>query len=169
MMKILTKWGFVFGASVLAACTLFEPDYTACPSLKAVEGAERIAAIGTKLGQPISMRINGVDAKCVAADDGFEMDIALGIIARRDISENGKTEEVILNATFAFLDEDDQVVRRQMIGEKVFFPSLQDTARPIFEFSIDIPAGTRVIMGLGKPEGEAEPPSNVFDFIIQAF
>jgi hypothetical protein len=137
-------------ALLIAGCSAFEPEYTACPPIKAVEGAERVSTIGATLGQPITMRINGVTARCVATSDGFDMDIELGLFARRDMSTSTNIEEIAIDATFAFLDSNDQVVERKVVSETAYFRNSQGTSRPKLDISIDVPSGTRVIMGLGK-------------------
>ena len=136
--------------ATLSGCSVFDPEYTACPSIKAVEGAENVATTGTILGQDISIRLNGVTAKCVATSDGHDLELEIGLLARRDMSSSAKTEEVAVDFTLAFLDKDDNPVAREVKSYKAYFPDFSEKSRPTFTFSTEIPAGTRVILGLGK-------------------
>ncbi|MCE2516294.1 MAG: hypothetical protein J4F41_00375 [Alphaproteobacteria bacterium] len=136
--------------AAMTGCSAFEPEYTACPSIKAVEGAENVATKGTILGQDIAVRLNGVAAKCVATSSGHDLELEVGLLARRDMSSSAKTEEMKIDITLAYLDKDDNPVGRDVSSFKAYFNEFNAKSRPTFVISTEIPAGTRVIMGLGK-------------------
>lgn len=137
-------------ATMLAGCSAFEPDYVACPSIKAVDGTGRVEVTGDPSGAPIQLRLNGVRGLCTVNSDGFDLVLQVGLFARRDLTANVKTDEYNIDITMAFLDSNDQVVGRHIHSASGFFAELEEKSRPTLKISTDIPAGTRVILGLGK-------------------
>lgn len=139
-----------FAALLLSSCSTFEPDYVACPDISVSEKAERVYVEGIKLGQIAQVRFNGANARCVATSTGFDMEMELGFLLKRDISDSSLSEEVPLDITFAYVDDNDQVVSRYVRSASVFFPDYLDKSRPIISINTEVPAGTRIVMGLGK-------------------
>ena len=139
-----------FAALLLSSCSTFEPDYVACPDISVSEKAERVYVEGIKLGQIAQVRFNGVNARCVATSTGYDMEMELGFLLKRDISDSSLSEEVPLDLTFAYVGENDQVMSRYVHSTSVFFSDYRDKSRPIILINTEIPAGTRVVMGLGK-------------------
>ncbi len=140
--------------ATLTACGTFEPDYVACPEISVSKSAERAYVEGITLGQVAQVRFNGMSAQCIATSDGHDLEIDLGFLMKRDISESSLSEEVPLDVTFAFVDANDQVVSRSVYSFSAFFPDYKNKSRPIFGLKSEIPAGTRVVMGLGKAKVE---------------
>jgi hypothetical protein len=143
-------------AATVASCNPLKRDYVACPDIRISDQAEGGFLEGANLGQVVHIRVISADIKCVATDEGHDLDIELGFLMRRDISDNGLPEEIIIDVTFAYLDADDNVVSRYVYSDDVAFRENRDTGRPILVFSVDIPADTRVVMGIGKAIGGEE-------------
>ena len=151
MMSGLSK--FIVGgllATTLTACSTFEPEKVACPDISVSQGAERAYIEGVKLGQLAYVRVNGAWSECVATSTGFDMELQLGLLMKRDISDSSLSEEVPIDITFAFVDGNDNVVSRYVHSDTVFFPDYLDKSRPTLIITKDIPAGTRIVFGLGK-------------------
>jgi len=134
----------------LSACSSFEPEYTACPDVKAVAGAENIITSSPATGHAITIRFDDVLAQCVPSDGGYKMKLDFAVIMRRDLSVYGKVEEVPFDLTLAFVDADGQVVGRSEHNFTGFIPGLVAASRPMFSLKDQIPSGTRVVMGLGR-------------------
>jgi len=134
----------------LSACSTFEPEYTACPDVKAVEGAENIVMASPATGHAITVRFDDVLAKCVARGDGYDLKLDFAMVMRRDLSLYGKVEEVPFDLTLAFIDADDQVVARSEHRFTGYIPGMIAASRPLFSLKDEIPSGTRVVMGLGR-------------------
>jgi hypothetical protein len=141
-------------AATLTSCGTFNPDYVTCPDIRISDQADRGFVEGTTLGQAVYIRVISADTKCVTTKEGHDLDIELGFQMRRDISDNALPEEIMIDVTFAFLDANDNVVSRYIYSDDVEFRENRDTGRPILVFSVEIPADTRVVMGIGKAVGE---------------
>ena len=151
MMSGLSK--FIAGGALVAAlsgCSTFEPEKVACPSISISKGAERAYIEGVKLGQLAYVRVNGAWSECAPTQSGFDMELQLGLLLKRDISDSSLSEEVPIDITFAFVDSNDNVVSRYVHSDTVFFPDYQDKSRPTLIIEKEIPAGTRIVFGLGK-------------------
>lgn len=140
--------------TILASCSAFEPEYSDCPSIKAVLGADDINTRGILHKQDVTARINGHTARCVATNDGVEMELELGLMLKRDFAQGFKVEEVPIDVALAFVDENDQPVGRITSRQTAFFPDYKDKSRPIFSINIDVPANTRVLIGISHVYGE---------------
>lgn len=140
----------VIGIGMLASCSGFEPDYIACPSVSALKGYENVALTGADHGQEVTMRLNGVGTRCYAIEGGDRMEVELGLFIKR-LDENLRViERVPVALTLVYLDADDQVVGRHIFEEEAYIGSYKDRSRPVFPFSVDVPQGTRVVIGLGQ-------------------
>lgn len=151
--SIVTKSiSVIGGVSILGltACTSFEPDYIACPEVKALAGAENVTLTGKNTGQEITARFDGVSAKCIATPNGYDMDLGFALILRRDLSVYAKVEEVPIDITIAYVDKNDEVVARTARSFTGFLPTSKSGSRPVFNLSDDIPQGTRVVLALGR-------------------
>ena len=137
----------VFG---LTACTSLEPDYIACPEVKALAGAENVILAGNNTGQQVSARFDGVSAKCIATPNGYDMDLGVALIIRRDLNVYAKVEEVSIDLTIAYVDKNDEVVARSVRSFTGYLPSTRSGTRAVFNIGDDIPAGTRVVLALGR-------------------
>ena len=137
-------------ATALTACSTFEPKKVACPDVRVSQGAERAYIEGTRRGQLAYVRVNGAWTECSATKDGFNMELQLGFLMKRDISESSLAEEIPLDITFAFLDSNDNVVSRFIHSDSLFFPDYTDKSKPVLIINKKIPAGMRVVFGLGK-------------------
>ena len=134
----------------LTACTSFEPDYIACPEVKALAGAENVMLTGKNTGQQVSARFDGVSAKCIATPNGYDMDLGIALIIRRDLEVYAKVEEVPIDLTIAYVDKNDEVVARSVRTFTGYLPSTRSGTRSVFNIDDDIPADTRVVLALGR-------------------
>lgn len=149
--KIIPKSvALTVAALSLSACSTFEPDYVACPDISVSDQADRAYVEGITIGQLAYARFNGVGSRCVVTSTGYDMEMELGLLLKRDISETSLSEEVPIDVTFAFVNDNDEVVSRYVYSKSVFFPDYRDKSRPVLFINTEIPAGTRVVMGLGK-------------------
>ena len=140
------------GVSILGltACSSLEPDYIACPEVKALAGAENVMLSGKITGQQVTARFDGVSAKCIATPNGYDMDLGIALIIRRDLSVYAKDEEVPIDLTIAYVDKNDEVVARSVRSFTGYLPFTRSGSRPMFNIDDDIPAGTRVVLALGR-------------------
>lgn len=140
----------MLGLSLLAGCSSIGKDQVACPELKAMKGFEYVTSTGATLGQDVTIRVNGVDTACYDAEDGHRMDIDLGLMIKRPDDDIQKIEQVDVDVTFAFLNDQGEVIGREIISDEVFIGSYSSKSRPVLSFGIDVPAGSRVVFGLGR-------------------
>ena len=140
------------GVSILGltACSSLEPDYIACPEVKALAGAENVILTGKNTGQQITARFDGVSAKCLATPNGYDMDLGIALILRRDLNVYAKVEEVPIDLTIAYIDKNDEVVARSVRSFTGYLPTISSGSRPVFSIDDNIPAGTRVVLALGR-------------------
>ena len=149
--SVITLGLSVFG---LAACSSFEPDYIACPEVKALAGAENVSLVATNTGQPVTARFDGVNAQCLATENGYAMDLSFALIIRRDLNVNPKVEEVPIDLTIAYVDANDQVVARTERSFTGYFPFGMSGSRPVFSVDDNVPAATRIVLALGRKSSE---------------
>jgi hypothetical protein len=142
--------GLLAGTMTMASCSLLESEYVACADIRISDKADRALIPGTTSGQSAAVRVRRVITRCEATQAGYDLKIELGLTMRRDISENALEEDIPIDFTFAFLDRNDNVVSREIRSDKVTFVENRDSSRPVVDFSLKIPAGVRVVMGLGK-------------------
>ena len=140
--------------SLLASCAALEPEYTQCPNIRVSDKADRAYVQGKIIGQIAYVRVNGVNARCVANSDGFNMEMELGFLMRRDISQSASGEEIPLDVTLAYLDQEGNVVGRYIHSQSAFFATRSDKSRPVFTINTNIPPSTRIVMGIGKATSE---------------
>ncbi|MGC6484784.1 MAG: hypothetical protein ACON4P_03845 [Candidatus Puniceispirillales bacterium] len=140
----------VIGAGMLASCSTFEPDYVECPSVSARDGYDNVALTGADHGQEVTMRLNGVGTRCYAIEGGHRMEVELGLFIRRLDEKITVNERVKVDLTLVYLDADDQVVGRDIYEDEAYIGTLKTKSRPVFPFSVDVPEGTRVVIGLGR-------------------
>ena len=140
------------GVSILGltACASLEPDYIACPEVKALAGAENVMLSGKITGQQVTARFDGVSAKCIATPNGYDMDLGIALILRRDLNVYAKVEEVPIDLTIAYIDKNDEVVARSVRSFTGYLPTISSGSRPVFSIDDNIPAGTRVVLALGR-------------------
>ena len=151
--SLMTKGiSVVGGISILGltACTSLEPDYIACPEVKALAGAENVILTGKNTGQQITARFDGVSAKCLATPNGYDMDLGIALVLRRDLNVYAKVEEVPIDLTIAYIDKNDEVVARSVRSFTGYLPTISSGSRPVFSIDDNIPAGTRVVLALGR-------------------
>jgi len=137
-------------AGLMAGCAAFQPDVVACPDIAVAKGAEKVVMIGADLQHPVTMRFNGVSAECTPRRDGVAMKVDLGLMLKRAPENWNKTERVPFDVTLAFVDDKDEVVSRYVFSEEAFIADQSVKSRPTFVFRTHVPAGTRVVMGLGR-------------------
>ena len=138
----------LFGLMLLGGCSFSDKNYSACPSIKVVEGAERVILTGSILGQEARVRLNGVNAKCVMSETGYDATIDLGLLGKRSTKTSGKNEKASLTVVMAIIDDNDEVIERKFFQEDVIFGNGNNTSRPIYELDLSIPSGARVLLGL---------------------
>lgn len=139
-------------AVALVGCSAFEPDYIACPTISVLDGAEKITTVGAELGQVVTVRVNGAGARCTDNGNGVDMEFELGLMIKRDMENIDKSERVVVDTTMAFLDSDGQVTERLVFSKDAFIPDYQIKSRPILSINTKVPAGMRVVFGLGRAE-----------------
>jgi len=137
-------------AGLLAGCSTFEPEVVACPDISVAEGAEQVMTIGAELEHVVSIRFNGVAAECTPRSDGYAMKMDIGLMLKRLQNDRNKTERVPFDITLAFVDSKDEVVSRYIFSEEAFIGDLEAKSRPIFILRTNVPAETRIVMGLGR-------------------
>ena len=137
-------------AGMLAGCSTFEPERVACPDIAAAAGAENVVTIGADLKHEVSIRFNGVSAECTPRGDGYAMKMELGLMLKRSQADWNKTERIPFDVTLAFVDDANEVVSRYVFSEEAFIGDRLVKSRPTFVLRTNVPAGTRVVMGLGK-------------------
>ena len=147
-MKTLTTLGLALLS--MTACSSFEPDYIACPEVKALAGAENVILAGSNTGQKVTARFDGLSAKCIATPSGYDMELGIAMVLRRDLVVNQKVEEVPIDITIAYIDKNDQVVSRSVQSVTGYLPSNIPASRPVFALDEDVPAGTRIVVALGR-------------------
>ena len=137
---------------LLAGCTAFEPTYVDCPDTKLREGSDYVTRLGEIQGDRITMRVMSVAWRCIESDGGLEMQIGFIVDIVRETEEVLAAERVPLDATFAMLDANDNVVSRTVHTETIEMPGLRThvSRAPVVEF--DVPPGARVVFGLGRAE-----------------
>ena len=137
-------------ASTLVGCSVIEPEYSECPSIKTPIGGEQTYAKGQNLGQIASIRFNGIYGQCVQKAGYTDTNITVHILMERDMRTGSNSEVVELHLTAAIIDPNDQVTTRQVISDEVAFSSNLDRSFPIIDFNLDVPDGHRVLLGLGR-------------------
>ena len=137
---------------LLTGCTAFEPNYVDCPDTKLREGSDYVTRLGEIQGDRITMRILKVAWRCIGSGENLEMQIGFNVDVVRETDDTLSAERVPLDVTFAFLDTNDNVVSRIVHTEIIEMPGLRTYVprTPVVEF--DVPAGTRVVFGLGRAE-----------------
>lgn len=141
-------------ALTLSGCSTFEPEYSECPSIKAVLGGEQTFAKGQTLGQIASIRFNGIHGQCVQKSGYTDADITVHLLMERDMRTGANIENVEVHLTAAIIDANDQVVKREVITEEMFFSSSLDRSFPKLDINLDVPDGHRVLLGLGRAATE---------------
>lgn len=149
-MNILRIMMGVLVSTGITACSLWPWEQVDCPPVSVAEDATRAHIEGIRYGQLAYIRVNGVWPECKETQDGYDMEIQVGFLMQRDLSESATTEEVPLDITFAFVDENDAVVSRTVHSDRVFFGQFNDRSNPVLIINLDVPAGTRVVFGIGK-------------------
>lgn len=143
---------FPLGAAMtmLASCSSFEPDYVACPSVKALAGAENVISAGADTGNRVTVRFDGVNPQCVATPSGYDMTLNFALVLKRDESLIGNAERVPVDITLAYLDKDDQIISRSVKQVTGYISDFTSATRPVFSIEDEIPTGARVVIGIGK-------------------
>ena len=142
----------LLGLGLLGGCSFFAAEEVACPELKARKDYENVLTVGTALGQELAVRVDGVGTACYATDEGHRMDIALGLLITRPADEVSAIENVDIDVTFAFVDGAGNVVAREILSEETFIHRFDARSRSVMLMRIDVPAGSRVVFGLGRAE-----------------
>jgi len=137
-------------AALVASCSAFGPKEVACPDIAVAQGAEKVVTLGADLQHEVTIRFNGVAAECTPRGDGFAMKMELGLLLKREPENWNQTERVPFDVTLAFIDSNDEVVSRFVFSNEAFIGDRSTKSRPTFTFKANIPAETRVVMGLGR-------------------
>ena len=147
MTKPLLAAGIMAG---LIGCSAFEPEYGKCPPISAAKGAEESYIIGSKLGQLVKLRFNGIAGQCVARDGYTDTRIFMRLLLRRDMTTGSNIERTEFYVTAAIIDENDSVVSRETFAEEGNFKDGMDISQPDIKYRVDVPAGHRVVLAIGR-------------------
>ena len=147
MTKPLLAAGIMAG---LIGCSAFEPEYGKCPPISAAKGAEESYIIGSKLGQLVKLRFNGIAGQCVARDGYTDTRIFMRLLLRRDMTTGSNIERTEFYVTAAIIDENDSVVSRETFAEEGNFKDGMDISQPDIKYRVDVPDGHRVVLAIGR-------------------
>jgi hypothetical protein len=147
MTKPLLAAGIMAG---LIGCSAFEPEYGQCPPISAAKGAEESFVIGSKLGQLVKLRFNGIASQCVVRDGYTDTQIFMNVLLRRDMTTGSNIELTEFYVTAAIIDENDNVVSREIFADKGNFKDGMDISQPDINYRLDVPDGHRVVLALGR-------------------
>ena len=147
MTKPLLAAGIMAG---LIGCSAFEPEYGKCPPISAAKGAEESYIIGSKLGQLVKLRFNGIAGQCVARDGYIDTRIFMRLLLRRDMTTGSNIERTEFYVTAAIIDENDSVVSRATFAEEGNFKDGMDISQPDIKYRVDVPDGPRVVLAIGR-------------------
>lgn len=147
MTKPLLAAGIMAG---LIGCSAFEPEYGQCPPISAAKGAEESYIIGSKLGQLVKLRFNGIAGQCVARDGYTDTRIFMRLLLRRDMTTGSNIERTEFYVTAAIIDENDSVVSRETFAEEGNFKDGMDISQPDIKYRVDVPNGHRVVLAIGR-------------------
>jgi|SaaInl3SG_22_DNA_1037383.scaffolds.fasta_scaffold04871_7 hypothetical protein len=147
MTKPLLAAGIMAG---LIGCSAFEPEYGQCPPISAAKGAEESYIIGSKLGQLVKLRFNGIAGQCVARDGYTDTRIFMRLLLRRDMTTGSNIERTEFYVTAAIIDENDSVVSRATFAEEGNFKDGMDISQPDIKYRVDVPDGHRVVLAIGR-------------------
>jgi hypothetical protein len=147
MTKPLLAAGIMAG---LIGCSAFEPEYGKCPPISAAKGAEESYIIGSKLGQLVKLRFNGIAGQCVARDGYTDTRIFMRLLLRRDMTTGSNIERTEFYVTAAIIDENDSVVSRATFAEEGNFKDGMDISQPDIKYRVDVPDGHRVVLAIGR-------------------
>ena len=136
--------------AVIIGCSAFEPEYGECPPIFAAKGAEESYLVGSKLGQIIKIRFNGISGQCVARDGYTDARLYINVLMRRDLTTGSNIEQAEFYITAAIIDETETVVSRETFLEEANFRDSMDTSQPDIIKRLDIPDGHRVVLALGR-------------------
>ncbi|MBL6781887.1 MAG: hypothetical protein ISQ21_02520 [Alphaproteobacteria bacterium] len=134
----------------IIGCTAFEPEYGECPPILAAEGAEEQYLYGTKLGQLIKVRFNGIVGQCVPRDGYTDMRLFINLLLRRDMTTGSNIERTEIHITAAIIDADDNVVSREVFTDDGSFRDGMDISMPEWKERLDVPYGHKVVLALGR-------------------
>ena len=152
----MKKIGFVLAlvsalALALTACAPFgaETASAPCPPISAVAGVEQIY-VASEEGQVVAVRFNGIDRDCREQADYTAMDLAVHVLAGRNLTNGSRGDKAEIYLTAAVVDAADRVVSRQTIRESVGFGNGIRKAFPIMTLKLNVPPAHRVVLGLGR-------------------
>ena len=106
--------------------------------------------IGSKLGQIIKIRFNGISGQCVERDGYTDARLYINVLMRRDLTTGSNIEQAEFYITAAIIDETETVVSRETFLEEANFRDSMDTSQPDIIKRLDIPDGHRVVLALGR-------------------
>ena len=157
--KLFTSCGKIaitFLALAIAGCARYGAEYSPCPPITVVAGAERIAIAGLELGQVVRVKFNGVYGQCIQYDGYADMTLMVNLLMKRNIGGGSDVEEVPVYVTASIVDADDQVVLRQQAADTFYFGSGIDRSNPAMTIYLDVPQDHRVVIGFGRKAPSAQ-------------
>ena len=93
--------------------------------------------------------LRGIVERCLAGSDGgYEMELELGLAIRRVADTLDHPEELPIEVVVGFLDSEDSLVNSYVFSDEAFVPTFSTSASSVFQIRTDVPADTRVVLGL---------------------
>ncbi len=133
---------------MLAACSTGGSNTIPCPEIKAATGGEVAAIKGSNYNQDITVRLNGVNATCFAEDGGTAMIVEVGLLAKRNVNEEYRTEQAQVTVGFADIDGAGAVIARETHSDTIYIPDYENRTQPIFTIRHTVVDGARVVIAI---------------------
>ena len=74
----------------------------------------------------------------------------MNVLLRRDMTAGSNIELTEFYVTAAIIDENDNVVSREIFADKGNFKDGMDISQPDINYRLDVPDGHRVVLALGR-------------------
>ncbi len=150
--------GFViFTAFLLCGCSSFRPEpYTCDDKVTAIEVGTRMELVTPDIGQPVTIRLNGVSASCYPHQDKTIFDVSVGLKITRDLAYSFEVSKFHVPFVIAVIDESETVFGHESFAYKMALSKRADSLYPVVNFQTEAPKDGRIILSLTTETIELE-------------
>ena len=136
------------GAATLLAACASDPVYIACPDITAPEEGVEAFMLMDGSNEVVNARLNGVTARCEAAEDGIEMAVSIGLKIKRLPAEKLPAGVAQINIAGVIVEEDGVIGASETLRYKAGFTDNRQILYPVVDYQITVKAGQRLVVSL---------------------
>lgn len=136
------------GAVALLGACASDPVYVACPDITAPEEGVEAFMLMDDTNEVVNARLNGVTARCEAAENGIAMAVSIGLKLKRLPAAQLPAGVAQINIAGLVVEADGSVGSSQTLRYKAGFTDNSRILYPVVDYQVTVKTGQRLVVSL---------------------